>query len=300
LREVDLAVGTQECSDIKSGGLVLIRDLHEQTDLNGMMALAVQYMKARGRWKVLLQDGSKKGMKPRNLVALAQAPATWLAPTRESASSFRPTHLPDMDAAVAPSQQPAVGLQGRTRQQLSNRTSGRGLRLHYVHDANHCKMRLETGSGCNLEQILPNVCQHAQLQVEDGNDDSCTVDHECPTVGNAWPLTMSQAAANFSKAAQQLAAALSPGKHIKPGERVRMKGLQVSTEMNNQLGTAVEWSAALERWKVRLDNGRAVTIKPPNLDLCSFSVDAEFATNTLPHEDFSTPALEWHGNMVRL
>jgi len=274
LRLTDPAAGRQGRNEIKLGDIVVVTGLLVHPDFNGKTGVTVQYIQSVDRWRILMsEDGSKKTMKSCNLIPLAPSEPLVSLLARSDASaayaglSYHSTQLPDADVADPRWQPSSAWLEGRSSSSAAygtGHTHG-GVRLHYVQDANHCEIRLEVGSEGSLEQIM--------------------MGQSAPAVGNTLALSVSEAAANFSRASQQLAEALAAGKHIEPGERVRVKGLQRSAQVNNQLGTAVEWCATLKRWKVRLDSGRAVTIKPQNLDLCNLSVVKDFAVNNGLHRD---------------
>jgi len=133
---------------------------------------------------------------------------------------------------------------------------------------------------------MPSVCHPTQPRTEEAKTATAeetttdTAEQGSTAAENGHPLSLLQATTNFSEAARQLMAVLSAGGHVEPGARVCVKGLQVSAQVNNYLGTAIEWSATQERWKVRLNDGRAVLIRPQNLEPCSFSAVVNLATTT--------------------
>mmetsp|Transcript_63990 Transcript_63990/g.142333 ORF Transcript_63990/g.142333 Transcript_63990/m.142333 type:complete len:271 (+) Transcript_63990:1-813(+) len=60
----------------------------------------------------------------------------------------------------------------------------------------------------------------------------------------------------------------APEPQLYPGRRVRMRGLQVNQEINDQLGTIVAWDKVEERWKVRLDDGNGKLLHTQHVTPC--------------------------------
>mmetsp|Transcript_71557 Transcript_71557/g.138153 ORF Transcript_71557/g.138153 Transcript_71557/m.138153 type:complete len:328 (+) Transcript_71557:84-1067(+) len=302
--QTDPGAGDRGRNYIKSGQMVVVWGLHVQAHLNGKTAMPVRYKASEDRWRVLMsEDGAKKKIKPFNLIPVMPAePHEACFPSLAKSTNHHglfshPTHFADAGAADPNGMRLTKGLRGRTRQQPSSTNNGTGQSQggacwQYVHVTDHRKTRLEIGGGGSSEQISSSACQPARPKMEETEKGLCTVDHDSPAAGNTLSLSVSQAAAvaNFSEAAQQLMAAFPALKDIHPGVRVCVKGLEVRRQVNKQLGTAVKWNAARERWNVMLDDGRKVAIKPQNLALCfSMSCAVDFHTNTNFNDDPSFP-----------
>lgn len=252
------------------GHRVRISGLQAQPTLNGQEGVLVEFDDALGRWKVAMEDGSGKALKPQHLqlVMDEQDPATLEGPAQAA-----PQDLVGRRVQIC-------GLRAR-----SDLNGLRGVVDGWdeMHQRWQVRMDDETGKLLKSENLdVVTLTGSARVRVHslkarpDLNGLDGTLDG-FDEAQQRWRVFLDNGAklllqeANLDLVDSQTAsmASDSPGaKHdFQPGQRVRIVSLQAQPALNGMEGILIDFDHVLGRWKVHMDDGTGKALKPAHLQL---------------------------------
>lgn len=238
-------------SDLVPGMRVRIVNLKARSDLNGKEGELREYVEDEERWKVWMEDGFGKMLRPGNLEILpplqnAGSPTEHktgvLGASMPEVAMPNLEHAPEMvsknsNAAEPPSFQPGqririVGLTART-----DLNGLEGTVVQWDDDENRWRVKMSDGSGKSLKAC--NMQLSAVL-------DERAADEEAKVQALPSAAQNSAVATNDSSQVDAVRAADS----FSPGQRIRAVGLQERSELNGFKGTVVEYDDSQSRWTV--------------------------------------------------
>lgn len=261
-----------------AGHRVRISGLQAQPALNGQEGVLVEFDDALGRWKVAMEDGSGKALKPQHLLLVMD--------DKEPAPLEVPAQAPEpLETSAAP-----LDLVGR-RVQISGlraRSDLNGLRgvvdgWDETHQRWQVRMDDETGKLLKSENLdVLTLAGSARVRVHslkarpDLNGLDGTLDG-FDEAQQRWRVFLDNGAklllqeANLDLVDSQAAsmASDSPGANhdFQPGQRVRIVSLQAQPALNGMKGVLIDFDHVLGRWKVHMDDGTGKALKPAHLQL---------------------------------
>jgi len=224
-------------ASIVPGSSVCVRGLQGRPELNGQVGTVVQWDDSEARWKVRMEDGSGKMLKPANLQVRTVSDHT--AQFGNETIDFAPSgELPSASPApILPGSSVCVfGLQARA--ELNGQF---GIAVEWDEDVLRWKVRMPDGSGLMLKP--------SNLEVRN------------PVIAETLPPTVE------ATAERAVATSTSPNfDAIVVGSSVRVCALLGRSDLNGQHGTVMEWDDSNQRWKVRMADGTGKVFKPANLE----------------------------------
>jgi len=206
-----------------------------QPHLNGSLGTVDSWDEGHQRWKVRMDDGSGKILKPTNLqtVGPAEVPVSKV-PNENMGASMMPSFM----GAGAP---PVVQKQDN----LSISTLLPGMRVCIVGLVTQSDLNGQNGSLIEWDPVQ----ERWKVRLDDGSGKLL----KTTNLRLVDPLVV-----------QRVEDLSSDG--MRAGTRVRVAGLKTQTQLNGHTGTLVEWDSEQERWKVRMDDGSGKLLKLVNLE----------------------------------
>ncbi|CAK0888950.1 unnamed protein product, partial [Prorocentrum cordatum] len=219
---------------------------------------------AEGRWRVVMDDGARKSLKPANIEPCDHAGAEFSAPEDEDASGS------DSSPLVPQSRVSVCGI--KAQPELNGQL---GTVVEWSTERRRWKVLMDDGTG---KLFKPANLRASQEDLGGGGFHPPTREHveeEEEEEGFAQDHFVD------GQLSAQAAAA-----HMGPGSEVLVVGLRARPELNGQRGTVVEWDGAELRWKVAMDDGSGKMFREANLTLCGSPVS--FDPDTTRERDIRT------------
>eukprot|EP00929_Paragymnodinium_shiwhaense_P115200 TRINITY_DN8390_c0_g1_i1.p1 TRINITY_DN8390_c0_g1~~TRINITY_DN8390_c0_g1_i1.p1 ORF type:complete len:1680 (-),score=385.42 TRINITY_DN8390_c0_g1_i1:11-5050(-) len=236
--------------------------IKSQSHLNGQQGTLVAFDEVAGRWKVWMQDGTGKFLKPTNLRVLEKLPQHSQQEEKGSVTSQEPTASNPglaeeggpLRAVPLPSLLPdqrvrIVGLEGRP--ELNGH---RGTLVEYVPESgvtgdSRWKVCLDDGSGKLLKEVNLEVIEDETVDSPSSMEDHLDSSEAAPSGAEMHPNGPTGAGSDA----------------LLPGQDVRLKGLLGCPELNGAVGRLVDFDPSDGRWKVLLSDGSGKRLLPGNL-----------------------------------
>lgn len=209
---------------------VQIIGLRAQPYLNGQLGTVVEWDDAEGRWRLLMDDGCGKMLRPANLELVTELPTTSLQCGSDSSTC----------SAVGSSSRPlslSVGMRIEVTglQALPELNGQQGELVEWVESEERWRVRMDDGCG---KLLKPSSMQAVLREAGPSIDPVSEAPESVPDMAS-----------------------------LVPASRVRIAGLKAQSHLNGQFGTLVEWDDADGRWRVRMNDGSGKMLRPANLDL---------------------------------
>ncbi|CAE8596229.1 unnamed protein product, partial [Polarella glacialis] len=281
-------------SHLSVGSRVRICNLIGRPELNGCHGVVGGWDEDESRWKVEMDDGSRKSFRPENT---------------EPATAEEPASGP----AISPGSRVRVGgLQSRT-----DLNGCMGTAVEWDAAEGRWKVRMDDGSGkmftsdnlelvgsflpaaeyANLTPAGPAVAPGSRvrvggLQLRPDLNGCIGTAVEWDVAEGRWKVRMDDGSGMMFKSdnlelvnASLQAAGSANGPFavpLRPGSRVSVQGLKARPDLNGSTGTLVEWDDAEGRWKVRLDDGSGKMFRSDNLQAVSTATLGSSAQTSPP------------------
>jgi len=252
---------------LSRGTRVCICSVQGQPHLQGQLGRIVDWDASLSTYKVAMDDGSLKAMIPEDLQPCCDSdPSAALDPGRPA--------TPSEDAHEALSVGDIVAVSGlQARAELNGQI---GQLVAWDEMAERWKVRLLDGTGKSFKAANLKLC----TSVEQHEARTPAVPHTAfatqPHVQLAGRETGAEDAVR-TQGSGQLTSALLPicSSHLGrsnshnffPGARVRVFGLRDQFHFNGKVGVLVAWDRSQERWRVMMDDGSGILLRPANLEL---------------------------------
>jgi len=236
---------------------VRVAGLQSRPELNGKQGSLHEFDQEQRRWKVVMDDGSGLALRAGNLAPMGEASSIPAAAAREdTAPSEAGAAGADVGAVASAAASAAAVAAGVAAEGLRPglRIRVRGLRSRP--ELNGCE-------GCVVE--FDQELSRWRTLLDDGTGLSLKPEAleviEEPTIAARAPID-----AGESNEAEQTGAAAGSVAGLLPGARVRLRSLTSRPDLNGQQGSLVEFEAEHGRWKVILDDGSGLALRPHNLE----------------------------------
>eukprot|EP00929_Paragymnodinium_shiwhaense_P031417 TRINITY_DN17603_c0_g1_i2.p1 TRINITY_DN17603_c0_g1~~TRINITY_DN17603_c0_g1_i2.p1 ORF type:complete len:1200 (+),score=276.52 TRINITY_DN17603_c0_g1_i2:156-3755(+) len=288
------AGGAEPLSNITAGCRVRVVGLASQPELNGCEGIAIEWDAPQGRWRVLMDSGLGKLLRPGQLQAVPPAPlpaavpqaaqsvtSTWAWPV--AATGCPPCaadHDPAMDAPTIGYESTSCDDPDYARASVQQPVLGPG-QLVRVGGLNS---RLELNGKLGTIVEWDGIEGWWLLRMEDGAGKAFrpsnleVVTLAAPGQALPSPVYLSPGSNSFPSPRSPVrnSRSRSPEKvrHVRqnqlyptllPGQRVVVTGLKARPELNGQLGAIVEYDETQGRWRVGMHDGSAKLFRRENL-----------------------------------
>jgi len=275
---------------------VQVVGLQTQPSLNGCLGTILEWDADQERWKVLMDDGSGKLFRPNNLEPFRKERAA--VPTPPSMDEApRKREVLSQHRSIHPGAR--VRLRGLQQWQIKDQC-GTIVDWDRADDKDRFQVRLDDGAGhslraINLEVLSDSVSSSSRVRVK-GLRSQSDLNGQLGTV-RRWDVTEErwQVMMDFGVTKMFRPINLEPAEpadglevphpetgcddrpngrlernptrsyQLQAGSRVQVVDLKQQKERNGSKGSALEWVEQIERWKVVLDDGSSLLLRPAHM-----------------------------------
>jgi len=267
---------------LQPGFRVRVRGLRSRPELNGCEGSIVEFDPGLGRWNTLLDNGTGLSLRAEALEVLDQA--------GDAAAAGAAPAAVDEAAGAGGTEQPgelATGARVRvcglaSRPELNGKL---GSLLQFEDEHGRWKVIMDDGTGLALRPRNLEPLGASSSTATPANRSGAA---SCETTGAS---AASSTAAGI--AAAGATAAVTAVESLRPGLRVRVRGLRSRPELNGSEGSLVEYDPELDRWRTLLDDGAGLSLKAESLEALGWAAGPEADAAAAREDEDGGPGAQW-------